>query len=112
MSHGRRSRGPVGRVSGISRAEGADAVLRVRATERVDGAAPVTLRNGAQQRSFAEVMARHAQGLGWSEPLPVPVRSRPLPPPEKGREDETLMKPEPAPDTFVGLLWWKLKGRL
>ncbi|MBU8897971.1 hypothetical protein DRW03_32635 [Corallococcus sp. H22C18031201] len=110
MSHGRRTRGPVDRVSGISRAEGADGVLRVRATERVDSAAPVTQRNGVR-RSFAEVMERQARGLHGTEPLPSPARGPPLPAPIRGREDEVLMRVEPSPASWVRWVWWKLKGR-
>ncbi|MFB1481127.1 hypothetical protein [Corallococcus sp. RDP092CA] len=95
-------------MTGISRAEGANVILRIRALQSVEGAAPVAAR-AAPQRSFAEVMERHARGLHSSEPLPFPVEPKPLPPPARGREDEELMTAEPAPDTFVGLMWSKLK---
>ncbi|NBD08153.1 hypothetical protein [Corallococcus silvisoli] len=108
MGHGRGPRGPIGRVTGISRAEGANVILRVRALQGVEGAAPVSARN-TPQRSFAEVMERHAQGLNSAEPLPSPVAPKPLPPPVRGHEDAELMTTEPAPDTFVGLMWSKLK---
>ncbi|NNC19626.1 hypothetical protein HRD49_29335 [Corallococcus exiguus] len=108
MSRERGPRGPIGRVTGISRAEGASVILRIRALQSVEGAAPVAERN-APQRSFAEVMERQAQGLNTSEPLPFPVAPKPLPPPVRGHEDEELMTAKPAPDTFVGLMWSKLK---
>ncbi|MFP2897018.1 hypothetical protein [Corallococcus sp. 4LFB] len=108
MSRGRGPKGPIGRVTSISRAEGASVILRIRALQGVEGAAPVTDRN-TPRRSFSEVMERHAQGLNSSEPLPFPVAPRPLPPPVRGHEDEELMTAEPAPDTFVGLMWSKLK---
>ncbi|MBZ4376872.1 hypothetical protein [Corallococcus sp. AS-1-6] len=95
-------------MTGISRAEGANVILRIRALQGVEGAAPVSERS-APQRSFAEVMERHAQGLNTSEPLPFPVAPKPLPQPVRGHEDEELMTAEPAPDTFVGLMWSKLK---
>ena len=108
MSQGRGPKGPIGRVTGISRAEGASVVMRVRALQRVEGAAAISA-NSTPRRSFAEVMERHAQGLNWSEPLPLPVAPRALPPPVRGYEDAELMTAEPAPDTFVGLMWSKLK---
>ena len=108
MSRARGPRGPIGRVTGISRAEGANVILRIRALQGVEAAAPVAERN-APRRSFAEVMERHAQGLNSAEPLPFPVTPKPLPPPMRGHEDEEAMTAEPAPDTFVGLMWSKLK---
>jgi hypothetical protein len=95
-------------VTGISRAEGANVILRIRALQGVEAAAPVAERN-APRRSFAEVMERHAQGLNSAEPLPFPVAPKPLPPPLRGHEDDEAMTAEPAPDTFVGLMWSKLK---
>lgn len=108
MSRARGPRGPIGRVTGISRAEGANVILRIRALQGVEAAAPVAERN-APRRSFAEVMERHAQGLNSAEPLPFPVAPKPLPPPVRGHEDAEAMTAEPAPDTFVGLMWSKLK---
>ncbi|PTL80647.1 hypothetical protein DAT35_28910 [Vitiosangium sp. GDMCC 1.1324] len=97
------------RVTGISRAEGADVILRVRALERVSGTAPVE-RRGSSRRSFAEVLERQERGLGRAEPLVEPAHPHPRPasPPEV--EDESLRPPAPLPDTFLGLLWWKVKG--
>jgi hypothetical protein len=101
----------VGRVSGLSRVESADIISRVRSAERVSGAAPIDTRV-PQQRSFAEALERNSRGLFSSEPLPSPEPSpRPLPPPAR-REDEPLELPERLPDSFLGLLWWKVKGRL
>ncbi|RYZ40494.1 MAG: hypothetical protein EOO71_15835 [Myxococcaceae bacterium] len=96
-------------MTGISRAEGASVVLRIRALQRVESTAAISS-STTPRRSFAEVMERHAQGLTWSEPLPLPVAPRALPPPVRGHEDAELMRAEPAPDTFVGLMWSKLKG--
>ncbi|MCY1033435.1 hypothetical protein OV207_18425 [Corallococcus sp. BB11-1] len=95
-------------MTGISRAEGASVVLRIRALHRVEGTTAISS-NTATRRSFAEVLERHAQGLNWSQPLPLPVTPRALPPPVRGHEDAELMRAEPAPDTFAGLLWLKLK---
>lgn len=112
MGHGHRSRGPVGRVSGLSRVENADVISRVRSAERVSGAAPIATRV-PQQRSFAEALDRNGRGLVSSEPLPQPEpERRPLPAPVRRREDESLALPERLPDSFLGLLWWKVKGRL
>jgi hypothetical protein len=108
MSRGRAPRGPVGRVTGISRAEGTHVILRVRALQGVEAAAPVAGRN-EPRRSFADVLDRQARGLNTAEPLPLPTPPRPLPPPVRAHEDEDLMRAEPAPDTFVGLMWSKLK---
>ncbi|RKH10429.1 hypothetical protein D7V97_13750 [Corallococcus sp. CA053C] len=95
-------------MTGISRAEGASVVARIRALQRVEGAAAISA-NGTPRRSFAEVMERHAQGQNWAEPLPLPATPKALPPPVRGYEDAELMTAEPAPDTFVGLMWSKLK---
>ncbi|WP_224240687.1 hypothetical protein [Hyalangium gracile] len=111
MAHGHRARGPVGRIGGLSRVESADVISRVRSAERVSGAAVVDLRV-PQQRTFAEALERTSRGLGRSEPLPSPERSRPLPPPVRQRESDSLAPPERLPDSFLGLLWWKVKGRL
>lgn len=111
MAHGHRARGPVGRVGGLSRVESADVISRVRSAERVSGAAAVDLRM-PPQRTFAEALERNGRGLVRSEPLPSPEPSRPLPPPVRQREHESLELPERLPDSFLGLLWWKVKGRL
>ncbi|WP_224372514.1 hypothetical protein [Hyalangium versicolor] len=112
MSHGHRSRGPVGRISGLPRVESADVIARVRSTERVSGATAVDARM-PQQRSFAEALERNSRGLVRSEPLPLPEpQRRPLPPPVRLREDASLEAPERLPESFLGLLWWKVKGRL
>jgi hypothetical protein len=111
MSHGHKPRGPVGRVSGLNRVESADTISRVRSTERISGAAAISTRM-PQQRSFAEALERNGRGVGRSEPLPLPEPPRPLPPPVRLREDEALEPPERLPDSFLGLLWWKVKGRL
>lgn len=110
MGYGRRPRGPVGRVTGISRAEGAQVISRIRALEGVSAAAPVE-RRGPAGRSFAEALERQERGLHRTEPLPEPVR-RPLPPLPREDGDAALREPEPLPDSFLGLLWWKVKGRL
>ncbi|MBN1206463.1 MAG: hypothetical protein JXB05_16365 [Myxococcaceae bacterium] len=108
MGHGRRSRGPIGRISGMSRVESADVISRIRGPERISRAAAIESRLPAQ-RSFAEALERNERGLGRAEPLPSP-ELRPLPPPVRQREDDSLALPEPLPDTFLGLLWWKVKG--
>jgi hypothetical protein len=108
MGHGNRSRGPVGRIAGLSRVESADVIARVRGPERVSGAAAIESRLPAQ-RSFAEALERNERGLGRSEPLPS-REVRPLPPPVRQREEDLLQLPERPPDTFLGLLWWKVKG--
>lgn len=107
MKHGRRGRGPIHGVSRVSRAEGADVILRVRALERIGDTTPVAPRP-APQRSFSQVLERHERGLHRAEPLPAPTRSRPLPAPEP--EEEPPQALAPVPDTFLGLLWLKLKG--
>jgi hypothetical protein len=111
MSHGRRQRGPIGRVSGISPVENAEVVSRVRAAEPISRASAIAAR-APQQRSFAEALERNERGLGRSEPLPFrETERRPLPPPARMR-DESLELPERLPETFLGLLWWKVKGQL
>lgn len=111
MGHGHKSRSPIGRISGLPRVESADVISRVRSTERVSGAAALGSRM-PPQRSFAEALERNGQGLVRSEPLPSADPPRPLPPPVRRREDEALQAPERLPDSFLGLLWWKVKGRL
>lgn len=111
MSHGRTPRGPIGRVSALSRVESADTITRVRATERVSG--PVAIESRMPARTFAEALERTERGLGRSEPLPaVAPRPRALPSPERRREEDVLAPPRPLPESFLGLLWWKVKGRL
>jgi hypothetical protein len=98
MSHGHRHRGPIGRIS------------RVRAAEPVSRAATVESRT-PRQRSFSEALERNERGLGRSEPLPLSeAERRPLPPPVRAREELPGL-PERLPDTFLGLLWWKVKGQ-
>jgi hypothetical protein len=109
MSHGNRQRGPIGRISGLTRIESADIISRVRAAEPVSRAATVESRT-PRQRSFAEALERNERGLGRAEPLPSRQHEpRPLPPPAKGRE-EPLDPPQRPPESFIGLLWWKVKG--
>lgn len=109
MAHGYKGRSPVGRISGLPRVESADVISRVRATERISGAAAIESRM-TPERSFASVLERKGQGLVSSEPLPSPEPERPLPPPARGADLPEL--PERLPDTFMGLLWWKVKTRL
>ncbi len=111
MGRGHRSRSPVGRISGLTRVESADIISRVRSAERISGAAAVNARIPTQ-RSFAEALERNGRGLVRAEPLPSPESSRPLPPPVRQREEELRELPERLPDSFLGLLWWKVKGRL
>jgi hypothetical protein len=109
MSHGHRRRGPIGRISGLTRVESADVISRVRATEPVSRAATIESRT-PRQRSFAEALERNERGLGRSEPLPLrEPESRPLPPLPRGKE-ELPEPPERLPESFLGLLWWKVKG--
>ncbi|KFE68696.1 hypothetical protein [Hyalangium minutum] len=109
MGYGYKGRSPVGRISGLPRVESADVVSRVRATERVSGAAAIESRM-PPERSFAAVLERQGRGLVSSEPLPSSEPERPLPPPARGADLPEL--PERIPDSFVGLLWWKMKTRL
>lgn len=111
MGYGHRTRGPIGRISGLSRVESADVISRVHGAARVSRAAAIESRMPAQ-RSFAEALERNERGLGRSEPLAAPEARRPLPPPERRRDDASLELPERPPDTFLGLLWWKVKGQL
>lgn len=113
MSYGRKSRGPIGGVKGIRRVEGADAVPRVRAPERVSGIAAIEARE-AGRRSFSEALDRAQRGLHSAEPLPLPTPRRALPAATRREvvEDEAMTPPEPLPESFIGLLWWKVKGRL
>ncbi|MFP2907283.1 hypothetical protein ACLESD_19995 [Pyxidicoccus sp. 3LFB2] len=113
MSHGRKQRGPIGGVKGIRRVEGADAVPRIRAPERVSGVGAIEARDGGR-RSFSEALARAERGLHSSEPLPLPVARRNVALPERRTvdEEEAMRLPEPPPESFIGLLWWKVKGRL
>lgn len=108
MAYGYKPREPVGRISGLPRVESADVISRVRAAERVSKVAALDPRL-PPERSFAAALERHSQGLVRSEPLPQP--RRPLPPPVRGAE-EALRTAEPLPDSFLGLLWWKVKVRL
>jgi hypothetical protein len=110
MAYGHKPRDPVGRIAGLPRVESADVISRVRATERVSGAAAVESRL-PPERSFAAALERNGRGLVSSEPLPSPEPRRPLPPPVR-REEDDLRMPERLPDTFLGLLWWKVKDRL
>jgi hypothetical protein len=111
MKHyGRRPRGPIGRVTGIQRVEGLDASMRINALERVSGTEAIEARP-PPERSFSLVLERYERGMSRSEPVPMPVQRRPLPS-EPREDDEPLHAPEPLPDTFLGLLWWKVKGRL
>lgn len=112
MSYGRRTRGPIGGVKGIRRVEGADAVPRIHAPERVSGIAAIDARE-AGRRSFSEALERAERGLHSSEPLPIPVPQRaPRPVRRREEEEEAMTPPEPLPESFVGLLWWKVKGRI
>ncbi|HEX8701906.1 MAG TPA: hypothetical protein VF815_23965 [Myxococcaceae bacterium] len=109
MSHGSRQRGPIGRISGLTRVESADIISRVRATEPVSRAATIESRT-PRQRSFSDALERNERGLGRSEPLTSSAPAhRPLPPPVRAREELPGL-PERLPDTFLGLLWWKVKG--
>ncbi|WP_338864491.1 hypothetical protein [Myxococcus stipitatus] len=111
MSHGRKPRGPIGRVGGLRRIEGADAVLRVRALERVS--APERIEgNDTSRRSFSEALERASRGLHSAEPLPAPPPRRAPAPPARTHEeeDEAMHPPEPPPEGFLGMLWWKVKG--
>jgi hypothetical protein len=109
MAYGYKPRDPVGRIAGLPRVESADVISRVRATERVTGAAAIESRL-PPERTFAAALDRKGRGLVSSEPLPGP-EPRPLPPPVR-REEDDLRMPERLPDTFLGLLWWKVKVRL
>jgi hypothetical protein len=112
MSYGRKSRGPIGGVKGIRRVEGADAVPRIHAPERVSGVSAIDSRE-AGRRSFSEALERAERGLHSSEPLPVPSPRQTLPPAtRREEEDEAMTPPEPLPESFIGLLWWKVKGRI
>ncbi|QSQ24209.1 hypothetical protein JY651_04355 [Pyxidicoccus parkwayensis] len=112
MSYGRRPRGPIGGVKGIRRVEGADAVPRIHAPERVSGVAAIEARE-AGRRSFSEALERVERGLHSGEPLPAPAQRRALPAaPRREDEEEAMTAPEPLPESFIGLLWWKVKGRL
>jgi hypothetical protein len=110
MAYGYKPREPIGRISGLPRIENAEVISRVRAAERVSGAAAIESRL-PPERSFAAALERNGRGLVSSEPLPLPEPRRPLPPPER-REEDALRVPERLPDTFIGLLWWKVKTRL
>lgn len=112
MSHGRKPRGPIGRVGGLRRIEGAEGVLRVSALERVSG--PQRIESGhSAQRSFSDALERASRGLHSSEPLPSPSprQPEPRPAPRATDEDESMLAPEPPPEGFLGLLWWKVNGR-
>jgi hypothetical protein len=109
MGHGYKGRSPVGRISGLPRVESAEVISRVRATERISGATAIGSRM-PPERSFAAALERQGRGLVSSEPLPSPGPQRPLPEPARGEDTPEL--PERLPDTFVGMLWWKVKTRL
>ena len=109
MASGYKGHSPVGRVSGLPRVESADVISRVRATERVSGAAAIGSRL-PPERSFAAALERRGRGLGNAEPLPSFEPERPLPQLARGADLPEL--PERIPDTFMGLLWWKVKTRL
>ncbi len=113
MSHGRKSRGPIGGVKGIRRVEGADAVPRIHAPERVSGVSAIDTREGGR-RSFSEALERAERGLHSAEPLPLTPARRQVALPVRREEDEkeAMRLPEPPPESFIGLLWWKVKGRL
>jgi len=113
MSYGRRSRGPIDGVKGIHRVEGADAVPRVRAPERVSGVSAIEAREGGR-RSFSAALERAERGLYSSEPVPGPGARRSVAEPVRrtGDEEEAMRLPESPPESFIGLLWWKVKGRL
>lgn len=109
MSHGSRQRGPIGRVSGLTRIESADTISRVRAAEPISRAATIESRV-PRARSFSDALERNERGLGRSEPLALSeAERRPLPPPVRAREELPGL-PERLPDTFLGLLWLKMKG--
>ncbi|MCP3098857.1 hypothetical protein LZ198_08215 [Myxococcus sp. K15C18031901] len=110
MSHGRSPRGPIGRVNGLRRVEGADGVLRVSALERVSGPERVEAADPTR-RTFAEALDRASRGLHSTEPLPSapPRRTSPPTPRRSEDEDESMRPPAPPPDTFLGMLWWKMK---
>jgi len=106
---GHRQRGPIGRVSGLTRVESADTISRVRATAPVSRAASIQSRV-PRERSFSDALERNERGLGRAEPLPLrEAERRPLPPPVRAREELPGL-PERLPDTFLGLLWMKMKG--
>ncbi|MBZ4406698.1 hypothetical protein OWM54_32535 [Myxococcus sp. MISCRS1] len=109
MSHHRKPRGPIGRVGGLRRVEGADAILRVRALERVSGPQRVEA-NDVARRSFAEALDRASRGLHSPEPLPTVHRPPPPPARRTREEDEPMTPPEPPPESFMGILWWKMRG--
>ncbi|AKF86739.1 hypothetical protein SAMN05443572_102147 [Myxococcus fulvus] len=109
MSHSRKPRGPIGRVGGLRRVEGADAILRVRALERVSGPQRVES-NDVARRSFSEALERASRGLHSSEPLPTVHRPSPPPARRTREEDEPMTSPEPPPESFMGILWWKMRG--
>jgi hypothetical protein len=111
MAYGYKPRDPVGRIAGLPRVENADVISRVRAAERVSGAAAIEPRR-PPERSFSAALERNGRGLVSSEPLPSPELRRPLPPPPVSREEDELRLPERLPDTFLGMLWWKVKVRL
>jgi hypothetical protein len=111
MKHsGRRPRGPIGRITGVHRVEGLDTSMRIHALERVSGTEAIEARP-PPERSFSAVLERYERGLSRSEPVPLPVQRRPFPLAVRD-DEEPLQGPEPLPDTFLGLLWWKVKGRL
>lgn len=113
MSYGRKERGPIGAVRGLRRIERADAVPGIRGPERVSGLSAIDSREPGR-RAFSEAMERAERGLHSSEPLPTPPPRRPAPPPVRREVDdeEEMRPPEPPPESFLGLLWWKVKGRL
>jgi len=108
MGHGRKPRGPVGRIAGVGPVEGPDVILRVRALESISGPARVDAR--PFERTFAEVLDRHQRGVPSSEPAPPMERPRPLPS-ALAEDGEPFLPPDPPPrDSFLERLWLKLKA--
>ena len=119
MGYGRGRRGRIGRVRRVARAHGADAVQRVRRVERLAGLMPVQ-QGGRAQRSFAERQRLLAEALDRQDTVWSGMEVRPASPPRSTartsaaapEEDEDMREPEPLPDSFLGLLWWKLRRML
>lgn len=118
MGHGRGRRGRIGGVKRVSRTRGLNAVKRVRRVERLAALAPVE-HGGRAQRSFAERQRLLAEALDrqdtvWSgmEARPPPTQRALARPPPPAEDEEDLREPEPLPDSFLGLLWWKLRRLL
>lgn len=104
MRNGHRTRGPVGRISGVGPVDGPNNILRIRSLERVSG--PTRFERPADGRTFAEVLERRQRGLGSSEPLPSPMRERPPLPPSPD-DGEPLLPADTAPprSSFLDRLW-------